>query len=115
MPIRTALTAVIVAGLLAGCASSPPAEQTGNPAGGVLPHGAVVLTVHGLSCPLCSNNLDGQLRRLAGVEEAVIDLNTGAVTVTLADGHAVTRETLAGAVEQAGFTLKDVQPAEPGP
>lgn len=70
----------------------------------------VVLTVHGLSCPLCSNNLDGQLRRIEGVEEATIDLKTGAVSVQLGEGHSVSPEDLALAVENAGFTLKKIEP-----
>jgi copper chaperone CopZ len=69
----------------------------------------VVLTVHGLSCPLCANNLDGQLRRIEGVEKASIDLKTGAVTVVLAEGHSVSSGDLAGAVENAGFTLKKIE------
>lgn len=70
----------------------------------------VVLTVHGLSCPLCSNNLDGQLAKVTGVEGANIDLKTGAVTVHLAENHSVTAGDLAGAVKNAGFTLKAVAP-----
>ncbi len=69
----------------------------------------VVLTVYGLSCPLCSHNLDGQLASLPGVEGASIDLNTGAVTVRLAEDHSVTSGDLAGAVKNAGFTLKKVE------
>jgi copper chaperone CopZ len=71
----------------------------------------VVLTVYGLSCPLCSNNLTGQLKRIPGVEEVEIDLNTGAVSVRLAEGQSVSRWQWLNAVEQAGFTLKDVRPA----
>jgi copper chaperone CopZ len=74
----------------------------------------VVLTVHGLSCPLCSNNLTGQLKKISGVDGAGIDLNTGAVTVNLAEGHTVTAADLAGAVKNAGFTLKEINPKGPG-
>jgi copper chaperone CopZ len=74
----------------------------------------VVLTVHGLSCPLCSNNLDGQLGNVDGVEGASIDLKTGAVTVRLAEGHSVTAVDLTGAVGDAGFTLKAITPQGPG-
>lgn len=70
----------------------------------------VVLTVHGLSCPLCSNNLDGQLRRIEGVEGASIDLKTGEVTVRLAAGHSVSSGDLSRAVDEAGFTLKKIVP-----
>ena len=70
----------------------------------------VVLSVHGLSCPLCSNNLDGQLAKVEGVEGASVDLKTGAVTVRLTEGHSVTSAKLADAVKNAGFTLKAIEP-----
>jgi copper chaperone CopZ len=69
----------------------------------------VVLTAYGLSCPLCANNLDAQLAKVGGVEDASIDLSTGTVVVRLQEGHSVTHEQLAGAVDDAGFTLKDIQ------
>jgi copper chaperone CopZ len=68
------------------------------------------LTVFGLSCPLCSNNLDGHLRRIDGVEDATINLDTGEVTARFAPGHDVSGARLARAVRDAGFTLKDIQP-----
>jgi len=74
----------------------------------------VVLTVHGLSCPLCSNNLDGQLRRIKGVTQAAIDLKTGAVTVMLDEGHSVSGSDLNSAVYDAGFTLKKIEPKNNG-
>jgi len=54
------------------------------------------------------------LKSIAGVEEARIDLKTGAVTVRLADGHSVTSGKLAGAVKSAGFTLKKIHAQGPG-
>lgn len=101
---------VVALGLLVGCASVPDSALAGPGDGSLTAHRSVELTVHGLSCPLCSNNLDGQLRRVAGVEDAVIDLETGAVTVNFAEGHAVSREDLARAVRDAGFTLRDIRP-----
>ena len=65
--------AVVVLSLAAGCLSTSggsrraDAERNGSLAG----HRTVVLTVYGLSCPLCSNNLNGQLRRIEGVEDAI--------------------------------------------
>jgi copper chaperone CopZ len=86
--------------ILIGCATpADPADQT--PVSGT----AVVLTVYGMSCPLCSNNIDGQLEKIDGVESVHIDLDTGAVTVGLTEGHSVTHEQLESAVKAAGFTL----------
>jgi copper chaperone CopZ len=112
---RTWYTVLAAAALAAGCATTPvgpgPAELAPE---ALLNRQEVVLTVHGLSCPLCSNNLDGQLRRLEGVEAAVIDLKTGAVTVRLATGHRVTPQDLERAVHDAGFTLKAIESAGAG-
>jgi len=98
---------MLAASLLLGCATTQTMEVSKAP----LLHNRVVLTVHGLSCPLCSNNLDGQLQRIESVENVEINLKTGAVTVGLADGHAVTEKQLADAVKAAGFTLAEIQPA----
>ena len=107
------LLLIVSVAFLAGCASTPDARvASGTPKIRLSSLRSVVLTVHGLSCPLCSNNLDGQLRRIEGVEEATIDLKTGAVTVRLAQSHSVSRSDLAKAVENAGFTLKEIRPGE---
>lgn len=102
---------VLLCGLFAGCLTTAPVSnsETINLQGET----SVVLTVHGLSCPLCSNNLDGQLRRIEGVVDATIDLKTGAVTVTLQPQHAVTTDDLKQAVVDAGFTLKAIAKPEP--
>lgn len=108
--IRNGAAILLIAGVVTGCATTGGRQVLPEVTGGSLSSSRdVVLTVHGLSCPLCSNNLDGQLRRIEGVEQAVIDLKTGAVSVRLRQGHSVTAKDLAGAVEDAGFTLKKIE------
>jgi len=106
---------ILVAAIVSGCATTY-VPTAGNYVSdtNLSSFREVVLTVHGLSCPLCANNLDGQLANIDGVEGVAIDLNTGAVTVRLAEGHAVTSGDLAAAVKDAGFTLKSVVPKGPG-
>jgi len=96
--------------LAAGCGTTRTTEWGDDP----VPAGEAVLTVHGLSCPLCSNNLDGQLKRLEGVESVAIDLRTGEVAVTLGGHVPTTRRQLARAVEAAGFTLAGIEQAGNG-
>lgn len=67
------------------------------------------LTVRGMSCPLCSNNIDGRLKKVEGVSDVHINLETGLVTVTFTEGAAPTREAMAKAIKDAGFTLGDVE------
>jgi copper chaperone CopZ len=107
------LSFCLIAGVAAGCASTAPRNESSQQAQiDLSAYREVVLTVHGLSCPLCSNNLDGQLSRIKGVEDAAIDLKTGAVSVRLASGHAVVTADLERAVSNAGFTLKGIEPKD---
>lgn len=106
---------ILAVGIASGCATPDGTGGKDDFSGTNLSSSReVVLIVHGLSCPLCSNNLDGQLKNIADVEAASIDLKTGAVTVRLAEGHSVTSGDLAGAVKKAGFTLKEINPKGPG-
>jgi copper chaperone CopZ len=109
------LTIILIAGVAAGCATTEISPGTPRHVAADLASARdVVLTVHGLSCPLCANNLDGQLRRIDGVDEATIDLKTGAVSVRLGEDHSVSAGDLARAVEDAGFTLKAIEPVKAG-
>lgn len=64
-----------------------------------------LLSVSGLGCPLCANNVDEKLSAVAGVREVSVDLGTGTVTVALAETLRPSRADLARAVEDSGFTL----------
>ncbi len=112
---KTWCSMILAVGIASGCATTDGPETAHESSGMDLSASReVVLTVHGLSCPLCANNLDGQLAKVGGVEGASIDLKTGAVTVRLAEGHSVTSGDLADAVKNAGFTLKEITPKRPG-
>ena len=64
-----------------------------------------VLHVNGMGCPLCANNVDQQLLAIKGVEQVKIDLGTGQVLARLSPDNQPTREQLAKAVADSGFTL----------
>ena len=67
-----------------------------------------VLTLKGMSCPLCANNVDGRLKKVDGVEEIKIDLETGQVTVRFTK-PAPTRSKLETAIKESGFTLSTME------
>jgi copper chaperone CopZ len=92
--------------MMVGCVSLPPQSRLDDQ---TLLSGEVVLTVYGLSCPLCASNLDQQLSRIPGVVELYPDLDTGAIRVTLADGHQVSVSTFARAIQDGGFTLQSAR------
>lgn len=66
---------------------------------------SVTLVVHGMSCPLCANNVDKTLVDIAGVESATVNLDTGRVIVATPGPTKPTRSNLANAVQASGFTL----------
>ena len=94
--------------LLMGCATPHQSEHGDT----VIKTDNVRLVVHGLSCPLCSNNLDGVLEKIEGVEEVAIDLKTGSVDLRLSRGHRIAEAQLAEAVAAAGFSLVEIKPLD---
>jgi copper chaperone CopZ len=121
--MRYFLIGLMSAGLasLAGCQSSSPARDNDNhtdhmgaaqpssgsgraPATATDAHTAV-LTVHGMGCPQCANNVDSQLMKVPGVESVSIDMGSGKVLAKLSPSNHPTRDQLAKAIDQTGFTL----------
>ncbi len=70
------------------------------------------LRVDGLACPFCAYGIEKELTRTDGVEGIDIDINAGTVTVTMADGAAMTEEKAQQIVKDAGFTLADFEKVE---
>lgn len=91
----------------AQAAPAAPATATDEPETIVAP--GATLVVFGLGCPLCANNLDLELGAIAGVTGVEVDLSTGEVGLSVADGASVPRSVIASTVEDAGFTLKSVR------
>ncbi len=93
---------LLAAALLAACAS--PMDNTFIESGVNQSYSAsYTLTVKGMSCPNCANNITHELESLAGVEFVQIDMGAGKVTVhsnsSLPDAFL-----LEEAVRSAGFT-----------
>lgn len=112
-PVAWLLVATLILSLSA-CASSGGAERVAT--GTLLVDDDVpiatpsaILVVHGMSCPLCANNVDKQLLDVAGVTEVLVDMGTGEVTLSLAPDVPVTRRQLVEAVDRSGFTLAEVR------
>lgn len=68
-----------------------------------------VMTVYGMGCPLCSTNLSKTLMDHPGIADVRPDLDTGDVILTFVFGKQPSRNELAQAVEDSGFTLKEVK------
>ena len=64
----------------------------------------IELRVEGMSCDGCVSSVEKALRRLDGVIEASADLDAEQATVTI-DPATIGRDTLAQAIEDAGFDV----------
>ena len=67
------------------------------------------LTVDGLACPFCAYGIEKELKRTQGVQGLDIDINSGIVTVTMAEGATMTEAKARQVVKDAGFTLRNFE------
>ena len=71
------------------------------------------LRVDGLACPFCAYGIEKELNRTEGVAGIDIDINTGTVTVTMAEGATLTEAKADRIVKDAGFTLRAFEEVRP--
>lgn len=62
------------------------------------------MDVRGMSCGHCKMSVEGALKKLAGVSEVHVNLETGKVEVTYDEGK-VTLEAMRQAVEDQGYDV----------
>ena len=130
--LRTRATLFVVSAaltLLAGCASTPSGgdsadatERNGmntpEPGSGEAPAVAgpervntstVVMTVEGMSCPMCARNVLKYLTDVEGVNDVSFDLGEGLVTLDTDPNAGLTKAILRDAVWESGFTLRAIE------
>ncbi|WP_310559098.1 heavy metal-associated domain-containing protein [Flavobacterium sp.] len=59
----------------------------------------------GLTCSMCSNAINKQLKALPEVANVATDLNTNTFTVTLKENNTISPTTFKQSVEKAGFSI----------
>lgn len=74
---------------------------------------AYKLRVDGLACPFCAYGVEKKLNAIKGVQGVGVDIASGTVTVTMAEGASLDEATAKQAVKDAGFTLRKFEPAQP--
>lgn len=94
----------------AGCQSGQTTAPAQSAAAATADAPKAILHVKGMSCPLCAHAIDVQLRRLPGVTQVKIDLGSGQVTASLAQGARPTDDQFAQAIRDSGFTLDRIVP-----
>jgi copper chaperone CopZ len=70
---------------------------------------SATLTVGGLGCPLCANNIENKLGGMTGVQSVSVDLSTGKVKVGFWGKDKPSPMALAQAVRDSGFTPTQIQ------
>jgi copper chaperone len=99
----------MIALVVGGCATTGGEARTSADDAEVITATGATLVVHGMSCPLCANNVDKQLLDVPGVSDVLVDMGTGEVKVSFAPDATVTRGQLVRAVDRSGFTLAEVR------
>ncbi len=68
----------------------------------------IIVRVDGASCPFCAFGLEKRLGHLEGVAEVRLEMKAGKVIVTLKRGAKVSEQALRQAVDEAGFTPREI-------
>ncbi len=68
----------------------------------------ISIRVDGLTCPFCAYGLEKKLKRLDGAEKIHIDIEKGIAHIQLVEGKKMEEKDLKQAVEDAGFTAKEI-------
>ncbi len=68
----------------------------------------IIVRVDGASCPFCAFGLEKRLGHLEGVANVRIEMKAGKAIVTLREGATVSEQALRQAVEEAGFTPREI-------
>lgn len=105
--------------VVAGCEKSKPVVmkpeasldqvQTAAATDAAIEPNTAVLYVHGMGCPQCAYNVDMQLLKIPGVKNVKVDMSTGRVTAQYDANQPPTRDQLAAAINETGFTLVKVE------
>lgn len=68
----------------------------------------ISIRVDGLSCPFCAYGLEKKLKRLEGAESIHIDIDLGIARIRLHEGKKIEEKDLKKAVEDAGFSAREI-------
>ena len=66
------------------------------------------IRVDGLACPYCAYGIEKKLKAIEGVGEIDVDLDSGLVTVDVAEGVTLTEPQMKTLFQDAGFTYRSM-------
>lgn len=73
------------------------------------------LHVDGLSCPFCAYGVEKKLGAVKGVQRIDVDIASGTVAVTMAEGATLDEAVAKQAVKEAGFSLRKFEQVQSTP
>ena len=108
-------TLLLSCALVTGCASSSAHRSAPAAVAGptTLRAGGYTLVVHGMSCPKCISNVELQLTRIQGVVHPSVDMKHGFVLIDVESGSEPSKDAIASAIADSGFTLVEVREGRP--
>lgn len=68
----------------------------------------IQVTILGMSCPFCAYGVEQKLKRLEGVTDLEVALQSGIATLVLTEGADLSNEQLIETVEEAGFEVAKI-------
>lgn len=68
----------------------------------------IEVEILGMSCPFCAYGAEQKLKKMDGVEELKVDLETGLATLTMEEGADVANEKLREVIDDAGFEVAEI-------
>jgi len=72
-----------------------------------------IMRVDGLACPYCAYGVEKKLSAIDGVQGIDVDLNTGIVQVSVADGVVLEEPAMKQLFRDAGFTFRSMKISNP--
>jgi len=103
--LRQLVRALIIMGFLLLASGFPVlAQETNSPDSAQ----QIIVRVDGASCPFCAFGLEKRLGHLEGVAQVRMEMKEGKAIVILKKGAKVSEQALRQAVDEAGFTPREI-------
>lgn len=107
--LRTVAALVLAIGLAAPQVAAQELAEAGDQeaAPQVAPR-QIKVTILGMSCPFCVYGVEQKLKKLDGVEDLEVVLETGIASLTMEDGADLSNDLLKKTVQEAGFEVAKI-------
>lgn len=91
--------------------TGPPGPEATSP-DATLEGASITMRVDGMSCPFCAYGLEKRILEIEAVDAVLIRVGDGLVQIRAKQNMSVEDEALRGAVDRAGFTLREIHRME---